>query len=227
MDRIASSLELDFAKDGATLHRAAIRDVGGVLSGLAGLPEWVPGIRLHGNAAIRALIGADGPIGALAAQALGRHCRPVRAVLFDKSPAANWALDWHQDRTIVVKHRIDVDGFGPWSVKSGMQHVEPPIVFLEAMATVRIHLDPVANENAPLRIARGSHRRGRIPVARISEVVAALGGYSCLADAGDVWVYSTPILHASARAVRPARRRVLQVDYSADELPGGLEWLGI
>lgn len=25
----------------------------------------------------------------------------------------------------------------------------------------------------------------------------------------------------------PARRRVLQLNYSADELPGGLEWLGV
>jgi len=44
---------------------------------------------------------------------------------------------------------------------------------------------------------------------------------------GDVWLYATPILHASDAAVEPLHRRVLQVDYAADWLPGGLEWLGI
>jgi signal transduction histidine kinase len=46
----------------------------------------------------------------------------------------------------------------------------------------------------------------------------------CLADAGDVWVYRTPILHASDRAANGRRRRVLQVDYSGDDLPDGLSW---
>ncbi|WP_419756526.1 hypothetical protein [Brevundimonas sp.] len=28
-------------------------------------------------------------------------------------------------------------------------------------------------------------------------------------------------------AETPRRRRVLQIDYSADDLPGGLQWLGV
>jgi hypothetical protein len=39
-------------------------------------------------------------------------------------------------------------------------------------------------------------------------------------------VYATPILHASARAAKPSRRRVLQLLYCADDLPPGLAWLG-
>ena len=46
-------------------------------------------------------------------------------------------------------------------------------------------------------------------------------------EAGDVWVYSTPILRASDRASPPTRRRVLQVDYADFELPAGLRWLGV
>jgi hypothetical protein len=34
-------------------------------------------------------------------------------------------------------------------------------------------------------------------------------------------------LHASEAAVVPSGRRVLQVDYAAEELPGGLRWLGL
>ena len=61
----------------------------------------------------------DGDLGALAAAELGAQCRPVRAILFDKTETTNWALGWHQDRTIVVRERIDIAGFGPWTVKAG------------------------------------------------------------------------------------------------------------
>jgi len=81
--------------------------------------------------------------------------------------------------------------------------------------------------NAPLLVAPGSHKRGRIPTADIPDVVRQCGVITCLAEAGDVWLYATPILHASDAAVEPLHRRVLQVDYAADWLPGGLEWLGI
>ena len=48
---------------------------------------------------------------------------PVRAILFDKTPSANLKVAWHQDRSIAVKRRIDVPGYGPWSVKEGIEHV--------------------------------------------------------------------------------------------------------
>ncbi|MFD2264199.1 phytanoyl-CoA dioxygenase family protein [Lacibacterium aquatile] len=151
----------------------------------------------------------------------------MRAVLFDKSAASNWALGWHQDRTIVVKERREVDGFGPWSVKSGLQHVEPPFAIIASMVTLRIHLDPVGPDNAPLLIVPGSHRLGRIPQIEIEGLPGRLGSASCLAAVGDVWAYATPVVHASDAARIPANRRVLQVDYSAARLPGGIEWLGI
>ncbi|MEL7190648.1 MAG: phytanoyl-CoA dioxygenase, partial [Pseudomonadota bacterium] len=47
------------------------------------------------------------------------------------------------------------------------------------------------------------------------------------AEAGDIWLYSTPILHASDAAEKPSSRRVLQVDFAAEPLPDGLEWLGV
>lgn len=95
------------------------------------------------------------------------------------------------------------------------------------MVTLRIHLDDVSPENAPLLVAPGSHRLGRVTEDDLDEAVRQCGTYACTAQAGDIWVYSTPILHASERALRPARRRVLQVDYSAADLPAGLEWAGV
>jgi ectoine hydroxylase-related dioxygenase (phytanoyl-CoA dioxygenase family) len=164
----------------------------------------------------------------LAAQpASHKECLPVRAILFDKSAEQNWSLGWHQDRTIAVKQRIDTDGFGPWSIKTGMVHVEPPFDLLAGMVTVRVHLDAVPETDAPLLIAPGSHTRGRIPTVEIPEVVRQCGIIPCLAAAGDIWLYATPILHASDAAATPLHRRVLQVDYAVGQLPGGLEWLGM
>lgn len=155
---------------------------------------------------------------------LGPAGRPVRALLFDKRDGANWALGWHQDRTIEVAERIDAPGYGPWTYKQGRLHVAPPIDLLERMLTVRLHLDAVALDNAPLRVAPGSHRRGMIAEEAIDDVVAACGVATCLADVGTVWFYSTPILHGSARASSGRHRRVLQLEFAAEELPGGLRW---
>jgi len=206
---------------------AALMCLPALESAIAGLPVDRAGIRLHGIAALSRLLAPNAPIGALAAAHLGAGCRPVRAILFDKSAATNWSLAWHRDRTIAVRHRIETTGFGPWTCKAGMQHVAPPFAILADMLTLRVHLDPVPADNAPLLIAPGSHRMGPIPEPEIEAVVARYGTLACLAEAGDAWLYATPILHASAAAANPARRRVLQIDYAAGDLPGGLEWLGL
>lgn len=215
-------------RDGAQHHRAAVASCVASLDRIAGgLDTARAGTRLVGVPGLAEMLMAHGPVGEVAAAHFGGECRPVRAILFDKSAATNWALGWHQDRTIAVAERVDVAGFGPWTRKQGLLHVEPPFAIIAAMLTLRVHLDPGDAENAPLLIAPGSHRFGRIEEARIGQVVARCGTVACLAERGDIWVYATPILHASARAARPGRRRVLQVDYSSDALPAGLDWLGI
>ena len=92
------------------------------------------------------------------------------------------------------------------------------------MVTVRVHLDEVPPDHAPLLIAPGSHKAGRVAEDDIDGAVSRYGTYACLAGAGDIWLYATLILHASESARTPARRRVLQLDCAAGELPGGLEW---
>lgn len=183
-----------------------------------------PGVRLKPSPGLAALVQ---PATFIAGSILGPQARPVRAVLFDKSPARNWALGWHQDRTIALRARLDTPGFTDWTVKDGIVHVVPPFPVLDRMLTARIHFDPVGPDNAPLLIVPGSHRLGRAAEPDIAATVARLGETACLAERGDLWLYAMPILHASARAAVPVRRRVLQLLYSAEELPGGLEWLGV
>ncbi|MFB0872560.1 MULTISPECIES: phytanoyl-CoA dioxygenase family protein [unclassified Sphingobium] len=194
---------------------------------LAPLPADQPGLRLASLPALAAMLSASGAIGRHAAAHLGPQAKAVRAILFDKNAATNWALGWHQDRTIAVRARIETPGFGPWTIKSGICHVAPPQSLLDRMLTLRVHLDPVDPGNAPLLIAPGSHRHGRIAESAVAAMVARCGTRACLAESGDIWLYATPILHASDAATNPRRRRVLQLDYSADTLPAVLEWLGV
>lgn len=185
------------------------------------------GQRLTGLAELADILQQEGPIGGLLSSLVKESVQPVRAILFDKNDATNWALGWHQDRTIVVRERRNLQGFGPWTIKQGILHVAPPESILAQMLTVRIHLDAVPDDNAPLLIALGTHALGKIGENDIAHHVANHYIYSCTALAGDIWVYRTPILHASERARGGQRRRVLQVDYATDALPGGLEWLGV
>lgn len=219
---------LTLDRDGAELWPgAASGHLEAIVQALANQPADHAGIRLTGIPVLSDLLGARGPIGVRVGRPLGPAARPVRLIHFDKSAAINWALGWHQDRTIVVRNREEVPGFGPWTMKSGLLHVAPPIGLLERMMTIRIHLDPVPATNAPLLIAPGSHLLGRVPETEIEGAVTRHGVVACLAQAGDIWAYSTPILHASDAAAEPRRRRVLQVDYAAEDLPGGLEWFGV
>ena len=219
--------DLDFDIDGTALHEgAALSILGDLEAALAGVPPDRAGTRLRGIPALSALL-TSGPILGIVAGRLGEAAHPVRAILFDKTPMTNWALGWHQDRTIVVRERRDTPGFGPWTIKAGLQHVEPPFAIIEAMVTLRIHLDDVPADNAPLVIAPGSHRLGKVAERDVDAAVARCGTRTCLASRGDVWVYATPILHASAASTFASHRRVVQVDFSAAALPGGLDWFGI
>jgi hypothetical protein len=170
------------------------------------------------------MIGNGGAVGALVASIANIDFRPVRIVAFDKNEQTNWSLGWHQDRTIAVKERIETPGFGPWSKKQGLLHVTPPTTVLDQMITVRIHVDDCPADNAPLRVALGSHLLGLTPADRASDIANGCKIIDCLAEAGDIWVYKTLILHASDAAAQPRRRRVIQIDYTNVTLPEGLEW---
>jgi hypothetical protein len=192
------------------------------------LPNDIAGARLTDDEGLRRLLDASSAVGDAASRLAGEKLSPVRAVMFEKSDRVNWALGWHQDRTIAVRERKEASGFNTWTVKQGIQHVEPPFEVIERMITLRVHIDPVDEDNAPLLIALGSHSLGRIAANKVGEAVRQSEVFACLAQPGDVWAYSTPIVHSSKAAERPGRRRrVLQVDYAGGSLPEGLEWLGV
>ncbi len=149
---------------------------------------------------------------------------PVRSILFDKTPDENWPVAWHQDLTICVTEKIDCENYGPWSVKDGIPHVQPPVALLNRMVTARIHLDPTGADNGALSIVPGSHLRGKLASEKIPEL-ATESSILCECHPGDVLLMSPLILHSSKRSTRPNRRRILHFDYAPpDALDPRLAW---
>jgi hypothetical protein len=155
---------------------------------------------------------------------LGAGALPVRGILFDKTRTANWKIPWHQDLTIAVTARVEVPGFGPWSRKAGVLHVQPPVRILEQMLSVRIHLDACGDSNGPLRVIPGTHRLGRLSSAEIQSRRGSVPATACPARAGDVLLMRPLLIHSSSPSAKPGHRRVVHLDYAAGSLPAGLSW---
>lgn len=148
----------------------------------------------------------------------------VRGIYFDKSPEANWPVPWHQDLTIAVRTAADVRGFGPWSTKDGIPHVQPPPDLLAQMITIRLHLDPADSANGALRVLGGTHLNGRLSTEEIRAAWASVPEHLCTALPGDALLMRPLLLHASSRALQPVHRRILHLEYAGFELPSGLGW---
>ncbi len=157
--------------------------------------------------------------------ATGKPSFPVRGILFDKTADANWLVPWHQDITICVKERIDVQGYGPWSIKAGLQHVQPPARVLESMVSLRINLDDCEDDDGALRVLPGTHANGRLSDKSINQFQQSIHPVYWTGKAGDVLAMRPLLLHTSSTATAPPHRRVIHVDYATVQLDGGLEWI--
>lgn len=150
----------------------------------------------------------------------------VRAIYFDKSSNNNWYVAWHQDRTVSVSNKFELSGWGPWSVKAGVLHVQPPLEVLSQMATIRIHLDPAHASNGCLKIIPKSHQLGLLHTSAVSAQVQQAEAIFCAVPKGGALVMRPHILHASEKMVDPSPRRVLHFEYSSFTLPLGIAWNG-
>lgn len=155
---------------------------------------------------------------------LGMDAQVARNLLFDKTPSANWKVPWHQDLTIAVQRKVDLNGYGPWSAKAGVPHVQPPLAVLELMLAVRLHLDDTDEANGALKVFSGSHRHGRLSPEAIQRWKEAHHPIVCRVPRGGAMFMRPLLLHASSPMQTATHRRVLHLEYAAGSLPGGLEW---
>ena len=161
---------------------------------------------------------------ALAEPLLGPGCFAVRGVLFDKTPAAPWKVAWHQDLSIAVRARVEAEGFGPWSIKAGVVHVQPPARVLEGVLAVRLHLDDCDESNGPLKVLPGSHLSGRLGADEIERRRERVRPVTCVVPRGGAVLMRPLLLHCSPAPRLPRRRRVVHLEFAAAPLPHGLEW---
>ncbi len=152
-------------------------------------------------------------------RALVGPARVVRGILFDKTPEANWAVPPHQDLNIALSARHEVEGYGPWSVKAGVVHAIPPVEILRGMLTIRLHLDPCGPDDGPLRLVPATHKD------KIPESELPAGPWTeCHVEAGGALLMRPLAVHASPRAARPTRRRILHLEYAALDVTPPLAW---
>jgi ectoine hydroxylase-related dioxygenase (phytanoyl-CoA dioxygenase family) len=154
---------------------------------------------------------------------LGKESFAVRGILFNKTPNSNWKVVWHQDRTIAVRQRKNVALFGPWSIKAGIPHVQPPASVMAEMLSVRLHLDESHADNGPLRVIPGSHQSGCLSPAEVS-IWAERPSVICTVPKGGAILMRPLLVHASSSCSKPEARRVIHLEFAAFDLPGGLEW---
>jgi len=167
---------------------------------------------------------ADSPsIKSILSSLLGVEAFPVRSIFFDKTPDANWSVAWHQDLHIAVAERIETPGFGPWTVKAGVPHVQPPLAILNGMATIRLHLDDCDETNGALKVVPGSHAEGILSDAEFDKWKQR-EPVVCAVPKGGALLMRPLLLHSSSPALKPTHRRVLHIEYATMGLPNGLQW---
>lgn len=168
---------------------------------------------LMGHPLVEALANDPGLL-ALAARGLGGEALPFRATLFDKSPAANWLVAWHQDTALPVCARRDLPGWGPWSLKAGVLYAHAPAAALESVVALRVHLDDSLPENGPLRVLPGTHAQGVLSDEAIRDLASRVCPQDATCPRGGVIVMRPLLVHASSKSATPAPRRVLHIEYA-------------
>jgi hypothetical protein len=157
---------------------------------------------------------------------LGPAAFPVRGLFFDKTLNTNWNLPWHQDLTVAVSARRDVPGFGPWTRKAGIPHANAPVEILARMVTIRLHLDDCGSDAGPLRVLPGSHRDGKLSGPALAAWSSRAGALAvdCNVKVGGAVIMRPILVHASSSRTSPGHRRVIHLEFAAEDLPDGLEW---
>jgi ectoine hydroxylase-related dioxygenase (phytanoyl-CoA dioxygenase family) len=211
----------------AVIPEAQARDdVDGLIEEIseAGLVRSRAGVRHAMRLASVATLARNPKLLAMAREALEGEAFPFRATLFDKSPTSNWLVVWHQDTALPLRERRETPGWGPWSVKDGVNYAHAPAGALSQVLALRIHLDDSTADNGPLRVLPGTHTLGVLTDEAIHELSTQVSAVDCLIPQGGVLAMRPLIVHASSKSQTANPRRVLHIEYAASPVTtDGLE----
>lgn len=168
-------------------------------------------------------LASSAPVRSLAEVVLGKNSFAVKGTFFNKTQESNWKVVWHQDLTIMVRERREVPGFSPWTIKAGINHVQPPAEILNRILAIRLHLDESGPDNGPLRVIPGSHKQSRLSGQQVFDWQKQKS-VVCTVPRGGALLMRPLLLHASSACIVPKPRRVIHLEFAADNLPNPLEW---
>ncbi|HWZ79653.1 MAG TPA: phytanoyl-CoA dioxygenase family protein [Candidatus Sulfotelmatobacter sp.] len=148
---------------------------------------------------------------------MGADAIPFRATLFEKTLAANWLVVWHQDTALPLRERQELQGWGPWSVKEGINYAHAPSTTLSQVLALRIHFDDSTSANGPLRVLPGTHELGVLSDDQIHDLSERITPIECVVAKGGVVAMRPLVVHASSKSQVEIPRRVLHIEYAASE----------
>lgn len=180
----------------------------------ANLPRSRAGVRHAMRIQAVAEIARGAALLGIVREILGEGAFPFRATLFDKSATANWLVVWHQDTALPLTDKREMPGWGPWSVKEGVNYAHAPASALEQVAALRVHLDDSTSENGPLRVLPGTHTLGVLTDEQIHTLSEKVAEVECPVPCGGVLAMRPLIVHASSKAQNEMPRRVLHIEYA-------------
>ncbi|MBM9889012.1 MULTISPECIES: phytanoyl-CoA dioxygenase family protein [Deefgea] len=166
-------------------------------------------------------LALQGELAILAQNLLQEPIHLVRSIFFDKTPQQNWLVSWHQDLTVTAAETFSAEGWGPWSRKENIIHVQPPLEVLQSMLTMRLHLDRATKQNGCLKVIPRSHLGG---IVRSELSAKEVNAVFCEAEVGDILLMSPLLWHASSKAIEASSRQVLHFEYSNHRCATDLAW---
>jgi len=156
------------------------------------------------------------------AEVFGSDYFVVKSIYFDKPEDSNWFVAYHQDLTISVDKKVDIEGFDLWTNKQNQFAVHPPLDILEDNFTIRIHLDDTNDANGALKVVATSHLKGIYKPETIDWAVET--ETICSVKKGGIMFMKPLLLHASNRTTNNKKRKVLHIEFSRKSLPQNLNW---
>ncbi|MEZ4817520.1 MAG: phytanoyl-CoA dioxygenase family protein [Flavobacteriaceae bacterium] len=147
----------------------------------------------------------------------------TKAIYFDKPSESNWFVAYHQDLSISVNTKADLDNYSNWTFKKGQHGVQPPLKILEDTLTIRIHLDKTDRDNGALKVIPKSHSNGILRID--SNDWRFENECVCEVERGGVMLMKPLILHASNKTTNGKKRRVIHLEFNKHKLNDPLDWL--
>ena len=155
-------------------------------------------------------------------QLFGDNYFVVKSIYFDKPETSNWYVSYHQDLTISVDRKVELENFGSWTRKQNQFAVQPPIDIMENIYTIRIHLDDTDENNGALRVIPKSHSKKIYRPETIDWNTET--EITCNVKKGGIMIMKPLILHSSSRTTNNRKRRVIHIEFSNQELPTEIKW---